>query len=65
MNTLKCQKSISVSIDRKAKAAYFKVLNDRIFRTVRLTDSLSLDYGKGDKVVGVEIIRLDLKKAGI
>ena len=59
---------ISVSIDREARAIYFKLSDDEVSKTVRLNDSLSVDYRKDGEVIGVEIIRVTnvgvlLKKA--
>ena len=50
---------INVSIDKQARAVYFKVSDDPVFRTDRPNDSLSIDYGKDDEVVGIEIIRVN------
>ena len=59
---------ISVSIDREARAIYFKLSDKDVCKTVRLNSSLSVDYDENGEVVGVEIIRLTnvgvlLKKA--
>ena len=59
---------ISVSIDREARAIYFKLSDDEVLKTVRLNSSLSIDYGEDEEVIGVEIIRVTnvgvlLKKA--
>ena len=59
---------ISVSIDREARAVYFKLSDDEVSKTVRLNSSLSVDYDSDGKVIGVEIIRVTnievlLKKA--
>lgn len=59
---------ISVSIDREARAIYFKLSDDDVAKTVRLNSSLSVDYSENGEVIGVEIIRLTnvgvlLKKA--
>ncbi len=59
---------INVSIDKEARAVYFKISDDEVLHTERLNDSLSVDYGKNDEIIGVEIIRVNkiellLKKA--
>ena len=65
---LKGKKPINVAIDKEARAIYFKVSDDDVTRTVRTNDSVSIDYGRDDEIVGVEIIRVNkieviLKKA--
>ena len=65
---LKGKKPINVAIDKEARAIYFKVSDEGVTRTVRTNDSVSIDYGKDDEIVGVEIIRVNkieviLKKA--
>ena len=59
---------ISVSIDREARAIYFKLSDNEVSKTQRLNSSLSVDYDEDGEVVGVEIIRINnvsmlLKKA--
>lgn len=59
---------INIAIDKVARAIYFKVTDHDVVKSVRLNDSLTVDYGKHDEVVGVEIIRVNkielvLKKA--
>ena len=49
---------INVSIDKEAHSIYFKLSDDDVLKTVRLNSSLSVDYGKNDEVIGVEIIRI-------
>ncbi len=65
---LKGKQPINIAIDREARAIYFKVEDDEVSKTVRLNDSVSVDYGEHDEVVGIEIIRVNkigliLKKA--
>ena len=65
---LKGKTPINVAIDKEARAIYFKISDENVSKTVRLNDSVSIDYGKEDEVVGVEIIRVNkigiiLKKA--
>ena len=50
---------INVTIDKEAHAVYFKVSDEDILKTVRLNDSLSVDYGKDGEVIGIEIIRVN------
>ena len=59
---------ISVSIDREARAIYFKLSDEEVSKTIRLNSSLSVDYDEDGEVMGVEIIRMTnvdvlLKKA--
>ncbi len=59
---------INVSIDKEARAIYFKVSDAEVSRTERINSSLSVDYDDSGEVVGVEIIRITnigvlLKKA--
>lgn len=59
---------MNVSIDKEARAVYFKVSDEEVLRTERPNSSLSIDYGKDDEVVGIELIRVSrievmLKKA--
>ena len=49
---------ISVSIDREARAIYFKLSDNEVARTERLNNSLSVDYDEDSEVIGVEIIRV-------
>ena len=49
---------INISVDSEARAIYFKVSDDEVLRTDRPNEFLSIDYGKDDEVIGVEIIRL-------
>ncbi len=65
---LKGKSPVNVAIDREARAIYFKLSDEDVARTVRMNDSVSIDYDKDDEVVGVEIIRVTkiemiLKKA--
>ena len=65
---LKGKKPVNVAIDQEARAIYFKVSDEDVVRTIRTNDSISIDYGKDDEIVGVEIIRVNkieviLKKA--
>ena len=65
---LKGKSPINITIDKQARAIYFKVTDQEVQRTERINSTLSVDYGKNDSVVGVEIIRLSkieviLKKA--
>ena len=65
---LKGKKPINVAIDKEARAIYFKVSDEDAARTVRLNESVSIDYDNDDEIVGVEIIRVNkieviLKKA--
>ena len=65
---LKGKAPINVAIDKEARAIYFKVSDEDVARTVRTNESVSIDYGKDDEIVGVEIIRVNkieviLKKA--
>ena len=49
---------INVSIDREARAIYFKVSDHPVFRTERFNSSVSIDYDKNNEVIGIEIIRI-------
>jgi uncharacterized protein YuzE len=65
---LKGKQPINVAIDKEARAIYFKVSDEDAARTVRMNESVSIDFDKSDEIVGVEIIRLKkieviLKKA--
>ena len=65
---LKGKSPINVAIDKVARAIYFKILDRDVSRTLRMNDSVSIDYGQDDEIVGVEIIRVNkieviLKKA--
>ena len=65
---LKGKTPINVAIDKEARAIYFKISDDDVTKTIRLNDSVSIDHGKDDEIVGVEIIRVNkieviLKKA--
>ena len=55
---LKGKTPINVSVDGEAKAVYSKISDDDVLRTERPNANLSIDYGKHDEVVGVEIIRV-------
>ena len=50
---------INISVDSEARAIYFKVSDEEVLRTDRPNEFLSIDYGKDDEVIGVEIIRLN------
>lgn len=65
---LKGKKPTSVAIDKEAKAIYFKVSDEEVYKTARPNESLAVDYDKEGAIVGVEIIRVSkieviLKKA--
>ena len=65
---LKGKTPINVAIDKEARAVYFKVSDEEVTKTIRLNDSVSIDHGKDNEIVGVEIIRVNkieviLKKA--
>ena len=65
---LKGKQPINVAIDKEARAIYFKVSDENAIRTVRMNESVSIDYDKNDEIAGVEIIRVNkieviLKKA--
>lgn len=67
-NLLHGKTPTSVSIDREARAIYFKLSEKEVARTERLNNSLSVDYDEDGEVIGVEIIRITnvgalLKKA--
>ena len=49
---------ISVSIDREARAIYFKLSDNEVARTERLNNSLSVGYDEDSEGIGVEIIRV-------
>ena len=57
-NLLEGKKPINVSIDREARAIYFKVSDHEVSKTIRPNSSLSVDYDENNDVVGVEIIRI-------
>ena len=50
---------INVSIDREARAIYFKLSDKEVCQTKRLNSSLSVDYDENNQVIGVEIIRVN------
>ena len=65
---LKGKAPINVAIDKEARAIYFKISDEDVFKTVRVNESVAVDYDKEDDIVGVEIIRVNkieviLKKA--
>ena len=65
---LKGKAPINVAIDKVARAIYFKIIDESVSKTVRINDSVSVDYGKDHEIVGIEIIRVNkieviLKKA--
>lgn len=55
---MKGNKPISFSLDTLAKAVYITFSNNQIAKTVRKNSSFSFDYDKDEKLVGIEIIRL-------
>ena len=65
---LKGKSPVNITIDKEARAIYFKLSDEDAARTVRLNDSVSIDYDKNGEAAGVEIIRVHkiemiLKKA--
>ena len=55
---LKDKSPINVSIDKEAKAIYFKYSDKEILKTVRINSSLTVDMGENHEVIGLEIIRV-------
>jgi uncharacterized protein YuzE len=53
------------SFDTLARAAYIGLSNNKVERTVRENHSLFFDYDKNDKLVGIEIIRIQKANATI
>ena len=51
-------KIMSFSFDAIAKAAYVRYSNEAVATTERLDTSVSIDYDKNEKIVGIEIIRI-------
>ena len=52
---------MKISYDHEADALYFKLLEgEHEVRTIRLTDDVALNIGKGEQLVGIEV--LDAKK---
>lgn len=48
---------MKISYDRDSDALYIRLLEgDYECRVVRLTDEIALDFGAGEKLVGVEIL---------
>mgnify|MGYP001583001875 CR=1 FL=1 len=46
-----------ISYDKEIDALYIKLLEgEHECRTVRLTDEIALDFGKGEALVGIEIL---------
>ena len=56
---------INISVDSEARAIYFKVSDDEVLRTDRPNEFLSIDYGKNDEVIGVEVVRLNKIQSAI
>lgn len=56
---LKGKTPINISVDGEARAVYFKISDEEVLRTERPNNSISIDYGRDDEVVGVEIIRVN------
>jgi len=48
----------NISIDKVARAIYFKVEDHDVCRTVRINPNFAIDYDKYDEVVGLELIRV-------
>ena len=55
---LKDKTPVNVSIDKEAKAVYFKFSDGKILKTVRINGSLTVDLGHDQEVIGVEVIRI-------
>ena len=55
---LKDKPPINVSIDKEARAIYFKFSDEEIVKTARINSSLSVDLDQDKEVVGVEVIRI-------
>ncbi len=48
---------MKVEYDRKADALYIRLLEgDYQCRVVRLTDDIALDFARGEKLVGIEVL---------
>ena len=46
-----------ISYDKEIDALYIKLIEgDHQCRTVRLTEEIALDFGKGESLVGIEIL---------
>ena len=48
----------NITVDMDAEAVYFKVSDEEVTRTERPNNSLSIDYGRHNEVIGIEIIRV-------
>lgn len=48
---------MKISYDKEADALYIRLIDgDHECRVVRLTDDISMDFAKGEKLVGIEIL---------
>jgi uncharacterized protein YuzE len=48
---------MQISYDKEADALYIRLLEgDFQCRTVRVTDDIALDFGAGEKIVGIEVL---------
>jgi uncharacterized protein YuzE len=56
---LKRKSPICVTIDKRSRVIYLKYSEHTVQRTERINPTLSVDYGKSNSMVGVEITRLN------
>jgi uncharacterized protein YuzE len=48
---------MQISYDKEADALYIRLLEgDFQCRSVRVTDDIALDFGAGEKIVGIEVL---------
>jgi uncharacterized protein YuzE len=48
---------MKISYDKEADAIYIELVEDvEQVRTVHLNDDIALDFGKGERLVGIEIL---------
>lgn len=48
---------MKISYDKEIDALYIKLIDgEHQCRTVRLTEEIALDFGKGESLVGIEIL---------
>jgi len=47
---------MKINYDRVADAIYLHVSNGKIKKTVEINDSITVDVGEKDKVIGIEIL---------
>ncbi|OLV20228.1 DUF2283 domain-containing protein [Deinococcus marmoris] len=56
---------MEIRIDTEADAAYIRLRKGKVHRTEELGEGYMLDFSRAGKVIGIEVLHLSKKSAGV